>query len=404
MTVRSTSAGRCELSEVDYQAWPAPATVTVRCRIRTVSGATAEGHGTDGQEPLARRKAFSEAVERLAACSPLAPVVRPPTPTVGDRGGLVSGPSGLRAAPPDCLLRRYHPPAGGRDREVPMFWSSPWIAGEELRTGTLRSTDARLASTIGWAAAPDAEAALSGALLELTESVDYGVHLYRGLAAPPYRPPASQAPPTDGARTLSRVTPEPEPELILLRGITATPTVLAVARSEDRSMPATGLGSGPDLQQAGERALMELEQARTLWRLNLTAESAEREFLRRFERWPALMRCVCLDFDLRDPDGPAGTPRAVPPRAPLRELTDRSLSVWADRISVDLFGPDLPPTRLHLAHVVTDPQPLLGLVRAGIPVFDTGEVRRTLAPDRTPRPADSSDLRPDPLGRHTTRA
>lgn len=404
--MRSTSATQCELSEVEYRMWPAPDTVTVRCRIKAASGATVDGHGTAEQEPLARRKAFSEAVERLAACSPFAPVVRPPSPATGNRERLVSGPSGLRTAPPGCLMRRYRAPAGGPDREVPLFWSSPWIAGEELRAGTLCSTDARLASTIGWAAAPDPEAALTRALLELTESIDYGVHLYRGLTGPPYRPPAPQAPPTGGAWAPSRTTPEPEPKLVPLRGITATPTVLAVARSDNRLMPATGLGSGPDLQHASERALLEIEQARTMWRLNPTAESAEREFLRRFERWPALVRCVRLDFDLREPDlnGPACTPRVPPPRAPLRELTAHSLSVWADRTSVDLFGPDLPPTRLCLAHVVTDPQPLLGLVRAGIPVFDTGEVRRTLAPDRTPRPADRRDLQPDPLGRRATRA
>ncbi|MFF2524016.1 YcaO-like family protein [Streptomyces liangshanensis] len=268
------------------------------------------------------------------------------------------------------------------------------MAGEELRAGVLGAADARLSSTIGWAAAPDPEAALAGALLELTESVDYGVFLYRRLTTPPYRAPAPAAAGQD----------EPDPELVTLDGVTRIPTVLAVARHANRLMPATGLGSGRTLAQAQERALLELAQAETLWRSNPTAEPAEREFMRRFERWPALRRCVALDFDLVGP-GPAAAAAATPdptaPLSPLEELTARSLRVWADRGTVDLRGPDLPPTRLSLAHVVTEPQPLLGLVRAGIPVFDTEEVRRTLAPHRSPRAAHRRDPGWKPQGRYT---
>ncbi|MFF8841095.1 YcaO-like family protein [Streptomyces sp. NPDC015130] len=200
--------------------------------------------------------------------------------------------------------------------------------------------------------------------------------------------------------------------------MTRTPTVLAVARHEGRLMPATGIGSGHTPDQARERALLELAQAETMWRSNPTAEPAEREFLRRFERWPALRRCVVLDFDLTAPApepypthaptppsplGAAASPSEAPPSL-LEQLTTLSFSVWADRGTVDLHGPDLPPTRLSFAHVVTEPQPLLGLVRAGIPVFDTAEVRRTLAPPRHPRPADRRDPGRNPQGRRTARA
>ncbi|MFJ8808171.1 YcaO-like family protein [Streptomyces sp. NPDC102490] len=392
-----SSAVRCELSEVSYRAWPAAETMTVRCRIRTARGsATADGYGTAAEEPLARRKALSEAVERLVACSPLAQVVRPPSPVGGTLPGFADGHSGVRTAPPGCLTRRYSAPASGPDRRIPLFWSSPWVAGEELRAGVLRAADARLSSTIGWAAAPDPEAALTGALLELTESVDYGVFLYRRLAGPPRRALAPGAAGKAG----------PDPELVTLAGVTRTPTVLAVARHANRLMPATGLGSGHTLAQAQERALLELAQAETMWRLNPTAESAERQFMRRFERWPALRRCVALDFDLNGP-GPAPAVAAAPgpnptaPLSPLEELSARSLRVWADRGTVDLLGPDLPPTRLSLAHVVTEPQPLLGLVRAGIPVFDTEEVRRTLAPHSPARAADRRDPGRNPQGRRT---
>jgi hypothetical protein len=265
---------------------------------------------------------------------------------------------------------------------VPLYWSSPWTAGAELRAGTLTAAQARLSSTVGWAVAPTPEAALRGALLELTELIGYGVFLHRRLAGPPRRPSADD-------RTL----------VVPLDGVGRTPAVLAVAYGRGRLMPATGLGCGETRAEATGRALLELAQAETMWRSNPTAEPAERFFLRRFERWPLLTRCATLDFDLTDAHAPLSPHDPAPwddeprPASPLEELEAGGIRVWADSGALDISGPDIPRTRLCFAHVVSDPQPLLGLVRAGIPVFDTGEVRRTLDPSR--RSADPSD----PAGR-----
>ncbi|MFD9138746.1 hypothetical protein ACFVZA_41430 [Streptomyces bottropensis] len=388
--MREATATECELREVVHRSYPSERTVTVRCTVRPAEGsAQADGYGTATTEAVARAKALSEAVERLVACTPFATVARPPTACADP--GTGSGPvppfpaAGVRIAPEGCAGRVYRPLTGGGPRRVPLYWSSPWTAGAELRAGTLTAAEARLSSTVGWAVAPTPEGALRGALLELTELIDYGVFLHRRLAGPARRPSA-------GDRTL----------VVPLGGIGRTPAVLAVAYGRGRLMPATGLGCGATRGEATDRALLELAQAETMWRSNPTAEPAERFFLRRFERWPLLARCATLDFDLPDPrdpparSGPAGGPGPYDdgpcPASPLEELEAGGIRVWADSGAVDISGPDIPRTRLCFAHVVSDPQPLLGLVRAGIPVFDTGEVRRTLDPSR--RPADRPAGRP----------
>ena len=365
------TATECELREIVHRSYPSDRTVTVRCTVRPAEGtAQADGYGTATTEAVARAKALSEAVERLVACTPFATVARPPTALADP--GTGSGPvppfpaAGVRTAPEGCASRTYRPLTGDRPRRVPLYWSSPWVAGEELRAGTLTAPEARLSSTVGWAVAPTPEAALRGALLELTELIGYGVFLHRCLAGP-VRPRSA------GDETL----------VLPLGGAVRTPAVLAVEYGRGRLMPATGLGCGATRAEATDRALLELAQARTMWRSNPTAEPAERFFLRRFERWPLLTRCATLDFEL---GGPAGgrTPYddGPLPASPLEELEAGGITVWADSGAVDISGPDIPRTRLCFAHVVSDPQPLLGLVRAGIPVFDTGEVRRTLDPSR----------------------
>ncbi|CBG72693.1 MULTISPECIES: YcaO-like family protein [Streptomyces] len=385
--MREATATECELREVVHRSYPSEGTVTVRCTVRPAEGdARADGYGTATTEAVARAKALSEAVERLVACTPFTAVARPPTAFADP--GTGSGPvppfpaAGVRTAPDGCADRVYRPLTGGGPRRVPLYWSSPWTAGAELRAGTLTAAQARLSSTVGWAVAPTPEAALRGALLELTELIGYGVFLHRRLAGPPRRPSGDD-------RTL----------VVPLEGVGRTPAVLAVAYGRGRLMPATGLGCGETVAEATGRALLELAQAETMWRSNPTAEPAERFFLRRFERWPLLTRCATLDFDLKDADAPHGPHDPAPgddeprPATPLEELEAGGIRVWADSGALDISGPDIPRTRLCFAHVVSDPQPLLGLVRAGIPVFDTGEVRRTLDPSRPS--ADPSD----PAGR-----
>ncbi|MFF5161587.1 hypothetical protein ACFY3N_36445 [Streptomyces sp. NPDC000348] len=365
-----TSVTDCVLSEVAYRSYHAEPeqTVTVRCTVRPASGApSADGYGTATTESVARKKALSEAMERLLACTPFASAARPPTITTDDHDPW---PEGIRSAPAGCRTRGYRPLTDGAlPRQVPLFWSSPWIAGQELRSAHLTAQTARLSSTIGWAVAPSPSAAVRGAVLELTELLNYGVFLHQALTGPPY--------PGDDA--------EAQPLTVPLSGAVRTPTVLAVARGSRQRMPATGLGSGTTLAEARERALLELAQAETLWRSNPTAVPAERSFMRRFARWPLLTRCATLDFDLRARDAP---PDGGPCPSPLQELQARGIAVWADCGAVDVSGPGIARTRLHYAHVVSDPQPLLGLVRAGVPVFDTGEVRKILDPSRRERPAD----------------
>ncbi|GGT66673.1 hypothetical protein [Streptomyces purpureus] len=366
------SVADCALRDVVHRSYRSDRTVTVRCTVHPASGSPpADGYGTATTEAVARKKALSEAVERLLACTPFASVARPPTThltTTGDDRN--PWPAGVRTAPEGCLTRTYRPlTRGALPRQVPLFWSSPWIAGEELRSALLTAQTARLSSTIGWAVAPSPEAALRGALFELTELINYGVFLFRALAGPPH----------DGRDS------GPGPLILPIDGATRTPTVLAVARGGGRRMPATGLGSGTTRADATDRALLELAQAVTLWRSNPTGIPAERHFMRRFDRWPLLTRCATLDFDLTGYDAP---PDGGPRPSPLEELEARGIAVWADSGALDLSGPDLARTRLHFAQVVADPQPLLGLVRAGIPVFDTGEVRKILDSSRRERPAD----------------
>jgi ribosomal protein S12 methylthiotransferase accessory factor YcaO len=253
------------------------------------------------------------------------------------------------------------------------------VAGLELRSSTLTAQAARLSCTVGWAAAPSPEAALRNALFELAELLNYSTFLYRCLTRPRGRVPDG-----DTARSGKAEDNSSTPLTVPIGHVVRSPTVLAVSRSAGRLMPATGIGSGSTQAEATNRALLELAQAETLWRENTTAESAERYFMRRFERWPLLRRCAALEFDLRTEDAPQHT---EPLPAPLEELTSRGISVWADSGAVDISGPGLERTRIHYAHVVSDPQPLLGLVRAGIPVFDTGEVRKILDRSRRTGPA-----------------
>lgn len=374
-----SSATDCVLREVAFRSYWAEHTVTVQCKVRPDSGpGQAEGYGTATTEAVARKKALSEAVERLLACTPFALIARRPTPRTDRSRGTDPWQQGLRSAPADCLVRNYRSLSGEQPRQVPLFWSSPWVAGREMRSANLAPQAARLSSTVGWAVAPSPEAALHGALFELTELLNYGAFLYRCLAAPRERPaPGEGSEPHEEGRTLT----------VPISWATRTPTILAVTRSSDRLMPATGIGSGTTASEAAERAFLELAQAETLWRANSTAVPAERYFMRRFEKWPLLRRCAALDFDLGEHAGPLddGTHPS-----PLGALESRSVEVWADPGAVDISGADLRRTRLCFAHVVSDPQPLLGLVRAGIPVFDTGEVRKVLVCPRRARPADRS--------------
>ncbi|MGW0792969.1 YcaO-like family protein [Streptomyces sp. NPDC002911] len=357
--------------------------------MEPASGAvSAEGYGTATTEAVARKKALSEAVERLMACTPFSLVARPPATHTCRGTDSRHWPGGVRGAPEGCLLRAYEPLTAVRPRQVPMFWSSPWVAGLELRSATLTAQAARLSCTVGWAASPSPEAALRNALFELAELLNYSAFLYRCLT----RRPAGHMP-EDGDAARSEMNDAARSEmddgssapLILPIGyVTRTPTVLAVSRSAGRLMPASGIGSGPTRTEAADRALLELAQAETLWRENTTAESAERYFMRRFERWPLLRRCAALEFDLQADDLPH---HEEPLSSPLQELDSRGISVWADSGAVDVSGPGMKRTRIHYAHVVSDPQPLLGLVRAGIPVFDTGEVRKTLDWSRRTGPA-----------------
>ncbi|NBE80062.1 hypothetical protein [Micromonospora rubida] len=367
MTV--TAVVTCALRGVEYQAFPAGRTVTVRCAV-VVDTATAEGYGTAETEAVARLKALSEAVERLLACTPFALIARPST-TRAAEDGAAPEPDGARTAPPGCRLRRYRALDNGPDLSVPLFWSAPWVAGAELAEGTLTPPVARLSSTIGWAVAPTPAAALRGAVLELTELLDHGAFLYRSLADSPGGRSTAEA---DG----------PGVEIIPISFVGGTPVVLAVARA-GRRMPATGLGAAETVAGATERALLELAQAETMWRANETAVPAERYFLRRFERWPLLLRCATLDFDPVAAPAPDGAP--APPE---QELAAAGVRVWADTGELEVTVPDAPPALMHFAHAVSRPQPLLGLVRAGIPVFDMGEVRKTL---------DDRARRPRPVGR-----
>ncbi|MGX8903795.1 YcaO-like family protein [Streptomyces netropsis] len=368
------SAVDCALREVAYASFRSDRTVTVRCTVHPVSGTTsAEGYGTAATEAVARKKALSEAVERLLACTPFALIARPPTTAAGRDEDSARRPDGVRTAPEGCSARHYRSLTGERPWRVPLFWSSPWLAGRELRSAKLTAQTARLSSTVGWAVGPSPAAALRSALFELTELLNYGAFLYRSLTRSPHHTSDHRA--DNGPRVLR----------LPLCGATRTPTVLAVSRNAGRLMPATGLGCGTTRAEATDRALLELAQAETLWRSNPTAVPAERFFLRRFERWPPLKRCVTLDFDLSTYDAP---PDEGPCPSPLEELAARGIAAWADCGAVDISGPDLARNRLYFAHVVSDPQPLLGLVRAGIPVFDTGEVRKILDPSRRERPAD----------------
>ncbi|GAB2944471.1 hypothetical protein [Streptomyces heilongjiangensis] len=391
------SATECPLREIVHRSYPSERTVTVRCTVRPAQGgAPADGYGTATTEPVARLKALSEAVERLVACTPFATVARPPTTLTRHPPFRASG---VRTVPDDSPSRVYRPLHGGEPLRVPLYWSSPWIAGRELRAGALTPPEARLSSTVGWAVAPTPEAALHGALLELTELLNYGVFLHRCLrgadrSAEPARG-AADAPDVSGdpggPSTSAPDRSAPGTLVLPLGGVVRTPTALAVAYRPGRLMPATGLGCGATRAEATDRALLELAQAETLWRSNPTAVPAERFFLRRFERWPLLGRCATLDFDLSGHRTPYGD--EMSPASPLEELEAGGISVWADSGAVDISGPDIPRTRLCFAHVVSDPQPLLGLVRAGIPVFDTGEVRRTLDPPRRDSRPDRSDRR-----------
>lgn len=360
-----TSVARCTLREVVYRPFPSDRTVTVQCTVVPDSGTrSADGYGTAATEAVARKKALSEAVERLVACTPFALVARPPTTRAGQGTTVHLLTGGMRAAPDGCLVRRYRPLTGGSARQVPLFWSSPWVACEELRSAILPSPVARLSSTIGWAVSPSPADALRDALFELTELLNYGAFLYRSLAGSPGRRPA--AGPDDPGDTVVRTVP--------IGFVGRTPTVLAVSRDHGRLMPATGLGAAATTTEATDRALLELAQAETMWRSNTTAVAAERFFLRRFERWPLLRCCATLDFDLITSDAPDAVP-CLPPR---EELAACGIATWADTGAVDIYGPGTGEMRLHFAHVVSQPQPLLGLVRAGIPVFDTREVRKIL--------------------------
>ncbi|MET9662988.1 YcaO-like family protein [Streptomyces sp. NPDC006510] len=369
------------MREIAYHSYRSERTVTVRCTVEPASGAvSAEGYGTATTEAVARKKALSEAVERLMACTPFSLVARPPTTHTcrGTDSRHWSG--GVRGAPEGCLLRAYEPLTADRPRQVPLFWSSPWVAGLELRSSTLTAQAARLSCTVGWAASPSPEAALRNALFELAELLNYSAFLYRCLTRPPGHVPEDG----DAARSGQVDDGSSTPLTLPIGYVARTPTVLAVSRSAGRLMPATGIGSGSTQTEAADRALLELAQAETLWRENTTAESAERYFMRRFERWPLLRRCAALEFDLQADDLPHHN---EPLPSPLQELESRGISVWADSGAVDISGPGMERTRIHYAHVVSDPQPLLGLVRAGIPVFDTGEVRKTLDWSRRTGPA-----------------
>ncbi|MGX7829564.1 hypothetical protein ACTG9Q_31180 [Actinokineospora sp. 24-640] len=349
-----TPVVECALREVAYWAHPAEHTVTVRCAVVAETG-SAEGYGTADTERLARLKAFSEAVERLLACTPFALVARSST----TRAAVTSTQDGMRSAPPGARLRRYRGMDGNVDRDVPLFWSSPWFSGAELSEGVLTPPVARLSSTIGWAVAGTEAEALRGAVLELTELLDYGAFLLRSLeGSPDGRAPDPAEDDTTETTTISFVG--------------RTPVVLAVSRTAGRLMPATGLGAAATVAEATERAELELAQAATMWRDNPTNAAAERYFLRRFERWPLLLRCATLDFD------PAGSTADGPPSSPRAELAAAGVRLWADTGALRVSTPGSDPIRLHFAHVVSRPQPLLGLVRAGIPVFDAGEVRKTL--------------------------
>ncbi len=377
MTV--TAVVTCVLRRVEYQAFPAEQTITVRCTA-VADTAVAHGYGTAVTEAVARRKALSEAVERMLACTPFALLARPST-SRATAADARSGPDGARTVPPGCRLRRYRALDGGSDLAVPLFWSAPWVAGTELAEGALTPPVARLSSTIGWAVAPTPAAALRGAVLELTELLDHGAFLYRSLAVAP------------AGRSGTAATDRAEVETIPLSFVGGTPVVLVVARA-GRRMPATGLGAAQTVAAATERALLELAQADTMWRANETAVPAERYFLRRFERWPLLLRCATLDFE----PVPAPVPGRAP-EAPERELAAAGVRVWADTGELEVSAPELPTTRLHFAHAVSRPQPLLGLVRAGVPVFDMGEVRKILDDRvRRQRPLDRR-----PAGRGTTR-
>ena len=376
------SVASCVLRDVVYRSYPSDRTVTVRCTVVPESGAApADGYGTAKAEAVARKKALSEAVERLVACTPFALVARPPTTRV-DRGStprLLS--DGVRTVPDGCLVRRYRSLTAGSPEQVPMFWSSPWVAGRELRSADLTSQEARLSSTIGWAVSPSPAEALRGALFELTELLNYGAFLHRCLTGPPGLSPGD----VSGRRV--REGDDTVVQTVPIDFATRTPTVLALSRRGGRLMPATGVGCASTTAEATARAMLELAQAETLWRSNTTAGPAERFFVRRFDRWPLLKRCVTLDFDLIAQDPSHGDASC---HSPLEELEARGIAAWADSGAIDLSGPGIEEPRLYFAHVVSHPQPLLGLVRAGIPVFDTGEVRKILDRSRRSRPSDRS--------------
>ncbi|GAA2693374.1 MULTISPECIES: hypothetical protein [Actinosynnema] len=348
----------CALREVAYRPHRAERTVTVRCAV-VADGGSAEGYGTADTERLARLKAFSEAVERLLACTPFALVARPSTTRATGRDAE----DGVRAVPAGARLRRYRPLGPGPEWAAPLSWSAPWVAGVELAEGVLPPAAARLSSTIGWAVAPTGEAALRGAVLELTELLDYGAFLLRSLDGP-----ASG----DSTNEGSDAPEDSGPRIVPIAHVGRTPVALAVSPRAGRLMPATGLGAAATSAEAAERALLELAQAETMWRDNPTAVEAERHFLRRFERWPLLLRCATLDF------APVGAAADGPPSSPLAELVAAGVRVWADTGVLRVSAPGTAPVRLHFAHVLSRPQPLLGLVRAGIPVFDAGEVRKIL--------------------------
>jgi hypothetical protein len=329
-----------------------------------------DGYGTAETEAVARRKALSEAVERLVACTSFGQIARPPVPDAGPEPGSVLSASGVRSRAGSCAMRRYAALTGSEPELVPLFWSSPWVAGEELRAGNVVPSVAKTSSTVGWAVAGSPAAALRGALFELIELLNYGAFLYRCLSE------------TNGQDRGAAPAGREEPGVQLVPIAIAIPaaTVLAVSRGPDRAMPATGLGAAPTVAQASERAVGELTQAETMWRANTTAIFDERLFLNRFEPWPTLLRCARLDFGIRNWE-PAPAPAAG---SPLQALSERDVAVWADVGAIDLASPDLGELRLYHAHVVSHPQPLLGLIRAGVPVFDAKEVRDLL--DRPCRP------------------
>nr|WSZ99908.1 YcaO-like family protein [Streptomyces sp. NBC_00857] len=376
------SVASCVLRDVTYRSYPSDRTVTVRCTVVPETGtAPADGYGTAKAEAVARKKALSEAVERLVACTPFALVARPPTTRAGRGTAPHPRSDGVRTVPDGCLVRRYRSLTGGSPQQVPMFWSSPWVAGQELRSADLTAQEARLSSTIGWAVSPSPAEALRGALFELTELLNYGAFLYRCLTG------SAGHPSDDASRRRVRDHDDTVVQTVPIDFAVRTPTVLALSRRRGRLMPATGVGCASTTAEATARAMLELAQAETLWRSNTTAGPAERFFVRRFDRWPLLKRCVTLDFDLIPHDPPPG---AAPCLSPLEELAARSIATWADSGAIDISGPGTEDTRLYFAHVVSHPQPLLGLVRAGIPVFDTGEVRKILDRSRRSRPSDRS--------------